>query len=244
VFAIVQNDQDAPVLQVLHHRRDHVRRIPADAQTGGHEVGHERGVVGRGQIHEVNPVGECVMSRVGDRDGEAALPHAAGADKSHESGEVERSGHTLDIALPANERGGRGQTTRHRLIVAVGGEGRRVDAFGLDTPYELVSVSDNCRNVGCLRKSVFQGPAQTADVDLQIALIHEYVRPSEFDQGILTDFLSRAHHQQVQNIQRPATQLHRPVVAQEQLLARNQPERPEHKRNLDCRGNSHRPHFS
>jgi hypothetical protein len=244
VLAIVQDDQDAPVPQVSHHGRDQVCRIPANAQTGGHEVGNERGVVGRGQIHKVHAVRELVMLRVSGRDGETTLPHAAGTDQGQKAREVERSDHALDIALPANEGGGRGQAAHIRLSVAVGGEVRHVDAFRLDPCHELVSVSDDRRDVGCLGKIILQGPAQAADVDLQIALIDEYVGPREFDQGGLADLLSRAHHQQVQNVQRPAAQLHRSVVPREELPARNEPERPEHKGNLYHRVNSHRWRFS
>ena len=151
MFAIVENDQRAPVLQVPHHGQSTSAGFPRTPRPVATRV-HKRGVIGRGQIHEMNTVRECVMARMGDRDGEAALSHAARADKGDEAGEVERSGHTVDIALPAYEKGGRRQIARRPLIVAVGGEVRCLHAFSLDPSHELVSMPDNRRNVGCRRK--------------------------------------------------------------------------------------------
>jgi hypothetical protein len=71
-------------------------------------------------------------------------------------------------------------------------------------------------------------------VDLQVALVDDNIRPRPLDQGILADLLSRPHHQQVENVQRPATQLHGSVIPQEDVLTRNEPEWAE------CEGNVNR----
>src|ERR1700688_4205680 len=113
---------------------------------------NERGVVGRGQIHEVNAVGELLMARVCKRDGEACLPHATGTDKGYKARDVESSGHAFDIALPANEGCGCGQGGGSRLLVS--GEIRNFDGRRLDRSHELVSVSYDGRDIGCLGKGI------------------------------------------------------------------------------------------
>jgi hypothetical protein len=120
-------------------------------------VWNKRRVVGRGQIHETNAVGKVVAPRVGDRDSEAGLPHAAGAHKGHKSCKVECSGHALDVTLPANEGCGCGEAAHNRMMVA--GEVRNFDVLRLDRFHELVSVSYDRRDVGWLGKSILQRPA-------------------------------------------------------------------------------------
>ena len=171
------------------------------------------------------------MSRVGDRDGEAGLPHAAGARKGHKSCKVECSDHAHEIALPADEGCGFGEVGDNRLLIS--GKIRNLDALRLDRPHELVSVSYDGRDVRRLGKGIIQRPTETADVDLQIALIDDDVRPRPLDQGILADLLSGPHHQQVQNVHRPATQPHGSAIPQEDVLARNEPEWAEHKGNVN-----------
>ena len=77
-------------------------------------------------------------------------------------------------------------------------------------------------------------------MDLEIALVHKYLGLGEFDQGVLADLLARAHHQQMQNVQRPTAQLDGSVVPHEDPPARNEPEPPERKVSVNYRVDSHR----
>ena len=97
------------------------------------------------------------MSCVSDRDSEAGLPHAARAHKGHKTCKVECSGQALDVTLPANEGCGCGQVRDSRLLVS--GEIRNFDGRRLDRPHELVSVSYDRRDIGCLGKGIIQRPA-------------------------------------------------------------------------------------
>jgi len=131
----------------------------------------------------------------------------------------------------------RGKAVHDGIMVA--GQIRNFDAPRVDPSHELISASDDRRDKGRLGMGIVQRPAQAADMDLQVAVIDEDVGPSERYQSVFADLLSRPQHQQVENVQRPATQLHGPVLPQENPLARNKPERSERVSKVYLWFNSH-----
>ena len=96
-------------------------------------------MVDRGEIHETNAVRKFAISRVGHRDSEAGLPHAAGAHKGHKSCKVECSGHALDVTLPDD--------ALRRLEAAVEFTG----GTGVDHVVEVGGAATLTRSFGAIR---------------------------------------------------------------------------------------------
>ncbi len=90
--------------------------------------------------------------------------------------------------------------------------------------HESIAASRDRRDVGRLLLGVAQRPAQAVDVDLEIALMDEDVRPGGAHQFVLRYQLAAASHEQVQEFEGPAAQLDRRAVEDEQLPARQKAE--------------------
>jgi len=149
------------------------------------------------------------MPSVSNRNGKAGLAHTSRTDQGQKMREVECTRHSFDIALPADQTAGGWQTGNYRPFIALNVSG--VGEFLLNLSYKLVSTPRDRRDVSCMRKGVFKDSAKTADVDLQIGTVDEYVGPREFDQLVLADLLASPRNEQMQNVQRSAAQLHRAV---------------------------------
>ncbi len=82
------------------------RASTAVRQAEGHRDGrqHERRIGDRGQLHEVDPVGEGAEGSPRDLEAETRLPRAARPQQGHQAAVREQFGNLGDLALAAEER--------------------------------------------------------------------------------------------------------------------------------------------
>jgi hypothetical protein len=86
VLAVVQDQENVPGFEVGNEIVDErgTRRL-AHPQDRGDRLGDEIGIRERRQLHEPDPVPEVSRHVRGDREGEAGLARAAGADEGQEA---------------------------------------------------------------------------------------------------------------------------------------------------------------
>src|SRR5260370_6257096 len=97
---------------------------------------------------------------------------------------------------------------------------------------EIVAPSWNGGDVATAALAIAQGAAQGADLDLQICVFDERLRPGWGYQLFLADNLAGAFDQSGQNGEGPAAQPHRCVALKKQPLRRKEAERNKRDRRL------------
>jgi hypothetical protein len=97
---------------------------------------------------------------------------------------------------------------------------------------ELIAAAGHVDDVAGAVAAVAERLADHREVDAEIALLDESVRPHGPDQVVLTDQCPPCLDQCDQEVERPAPQPDRPVTLDEQLPCRIEPERSEGKSDI------------
>ena len=90
-----------------------------------------------------------------------------------------------------------------------------IDAYGRD---EIIAPSYHGDDVTIAALAVAEGPAQGADLNLQVRLFDECLRPGASDQFVLADHLTGALDQKGENVEGAAAEPHRPVALEQKPL--------------------------
>ena len=119
--------------------------------------------------------------------------------------------------------------SRHSLrAVAQRGEARLLDAR--DRGDKAIAAPGDRRQVAIAAAAVAQRPPQPGDLDLEVAVLDEGVRPDPRHELALADQLAGALDQGDQDLQGAAAQTHRPAGLQQQPSRREQVKRAERDR--------------
>lgn len=106
VFAVVQDEQQAPVAYLLDQRvQRRLRGVVVQAERVGDGEGDERRVVQSGQVHEAHAVREGTLDAGRDPCGEACLADAARSGQGHQARPGEQFAAFGLFAAPVDEAG-------------------------------------------------------------------------------------------------------------------------------------------
>jgi hypothetical protein len=191
VLARVEQDQRPPILQEADKAREGILRPAREANHGGERTRDELGVEDRREVEEDDAVwkagGQLVRGREGDRRlpdpprpgdrDEARLAYPA-YDRVDEGGAADHAGQRSGQGVqPA--QGGAGLSWHGGCVRHVEGGDEPVAA-----PWDILDVAQAALPVA-------ERPAQGRDVDAQVALLDENVRPNLGDDLLLGHELAR-----------------------------------------------------
>ena len=204
-------------------------RAGLQAEPGRERARHQARVEQRREVDETDAVlvgpGQPPRHREGDRgladaarpgDGDEALVRQVRGERRDAVGAVDHGRHR------------RRQIRRSLRAARNAAEARLVDAR--DRGDKAIAAPGNRRQVAIAAAAVAQRPPQPGDLDLEIAVLDEGVRPDPRHELALADQLAGALDQRDQDLQGAAAQTHRPAGLQQQPSRREQMKRAERDR--------------
>ncbi len=163
---------------------------------------------------------------MGRREGDRGLADAAWADDRDEAplGQLRHQrGH--DIAAPDHAA----ELSRKMARGLVFGRRRRLSAVHLDDDrrHKTVAPAGDVGDVASARMAVTQRPPERRHMDPEVGVLDEGAGPDPGDEIILADQLAGVLDQGDEDVEGAAAEPDRLVALQEELLCRDQMERPE-----------------
>ena len=229
MFAIIEYDQHRFILKMRNQRGNGLIPQGRQPKDGRHRARNQARVRQRGQFNEAHPMPIRIGQMRGDGEGHGGLADAAGADHRHKPTPRQLAGDGIDAVGPADHARDRSRQMARRFR---GSWRQRADgiARGLVEAHhrchEAIAAARHGADVLIAGAFVAEQFAQGGDVDAQVGLFDEGVRPDPLEQVFLADQVFSAVDQRNQQIQRPAAEPQRLAIAQQNPACRIQPERP------------------
>src|SRR6185295_13954731 len=185
---------------------------------------HKVSISERCEIDQPDAVFVSADHSLGDSEGNRGLADTSGPDHRHQPLPRQSRDKCLDVLLAADD-----PRHRERQVVLRGRERRSrpgprwlLDAYRRD---EIVAPTDNGGDVTMAALTVAERSAQGTDLDLQVGLFDEGLRPDARDQFVLADHLAGALDQKGQNVEGAAAEPHRPIALKQKPLVGKEQER-------------------